>query len=107
MDTTSVKQPLQLALEALQGEREGFAYTVRSYSGRGMYGKECLAIVGDDLDAFALGVAVGDWLATHHGIGDYSWPRMQSDSMDRGAVYYWPSEEFVDVEEEEEDEETA
>jgi hypothetical protein len=60
----------------------------RSYSGRAMYGEECLGIVFDDLAdairfAFAVGAADPDLADT------LIQPRF--DSMGRGIIVYWPS----------------
>ena len=69
------------------------------YSGRGMYGRECLGLTctlpdllmfainfelihGDDEDADLL---PSEWI-----------PQVQEDSMGRGAIYYWPSVQVVD-----------
>ena len=54
------------------------------YSGRGMFGEECLAVVGDNytLDVFLDA-------ARYFGI-KASLRTMQQDSMGLSSVYYWP-----------------
>lgn len=56
-----------------------------SYSGRGMFGKECVAVYGDD--AFALGMAIGqeEYLASA-----FDGKITRQDSMGLGIVIYWP-----------------
>lgn len=68
---------------------------LRSYSGRGMYGKECVGIdLENDAEIagffFALGqkcYASGDDLLASLGDGS---EEMKSDSMGRGRIIYWP-----------------
>jgi len=57
-------------------------YKPRSYSGRGMMGKHCVAISGD-LDKYEVGAAVGS---------GFSAP--QQDAMGMGIVLYWPAYEW-------------
>jgi hypothetical protein len=63
--------------------------TIRNYSGRGMYGDECMAVVLDgDRDTFALFAALGIELDDDEAI-----PMARSacqDSMGRSIVIYWP-----------------
>ena len=91
------KHPLQTALEELQ--KDGFDFTIRSYSGRFMYGKSCLAIAGEFLNIFHIGVEVGRKLDS----SDFNWKELESfcyDSMGLGMVYYWKR---IPYEEDEED----
>ena len=76
--------------------------SLRPYSGRGMYGKSCPAIVIDDMtDLLRLGVELGV-----NGLNENDLPGTSTDSMGRGIVVYWSSVK-VEVEEgdDEEDEE--
>lgn len=62
------------------------------YSGRGMYGKECLAVVYDqpvDLIRFVVAMAERGW-------GDALTDSVAQDSMGLGAVIYWPNVTVVD-----------
>ena len=70
------KHPLQIALEEIATETGKFF--VHSYSGRGMYGKECLAISGRSLDILEVNLMakVGKKLSDDRGLG---------------VVYYWPN----------------
>jgi len=74
---------------------------IDSYSGRGMYGRQCLGITFDSMsDAFRFALTVG-------GDNDLSLalssPRF--DSMGLGIVVYWPSVEAPEgLDEDEEDE---
>ena len=75
-------------------------FEVRSYSGRGMYGRECIAINVDDP------VQAMQDLAWYAGEQDIQMPSQVSwDSMGRGYVVYWPWETFVDDGEDDEEEE--
>lgn len=74
------------------------SFKVRSYSGRGMYGRLCVAIVSDtpldDLQriAFRLGELYGQ--------GEYA-PAMPShvcmDGMGLSTVVYWPEEQWQET----------
>jgi hypothetical protein len=68
-----------------------FALTVRSYSGRGMFGKECVA-VETDLDAWTLALAMAD---INNGELDlFGLGKPRQDSMGLGTVLYWPHMEW-------------
>lgn len=58
-------------------------YSIRSYSGRGMYGKECLGIeISKGADLSRLAVSVGkDWLE----LGE-----PKRDQLGMGTILYWP-----------------
>jgi hypothetical protein len=83
----------------------------RSYSGRGMYGKQCVGVTLDgDGSSFQLGAAVSaaffdlDEDEALDNIADLARLRVCEDSMGRGVIVYWPSVEWpADVEEEDED----
>lgn len=87
----SNKSQLQTMLEDLDfGD-------VRSYSGRGMYGKECVAITGCDLGTL-LGFLVG---SASDGVDvDYNTIRalesIKQDSLGMGSVFYFPLVEYVE-----------
>lgn len=88
------KYTLQLTLEELD-------YTTRSYSGRGMYGKECLGVelgalkdvgelVADLIEAAADDPNCADDVA--RGVRRMSW-----DNLGLGIIVYFPSVPFVDA----------
>lgn len=85
------KHPIQLALEELYGE---FDYSIRSYSGRGMYGKSCLAIVGNRINLLELGFLIRD-NDYDENIDTGELSKYQTDDMGLGTVYYWPKIPFV------------
>lgn len=64
---------------------------VRSYSGRGMYGEQCIAVVVPQYsNVWDLAVALTE--AAH--MNDFDTFELGSpnqDNMGRGQVYYWPS----------------
>lgn len=59
---------------------ESAGYEPRPYSGRGMYGKDCVAVSGQFISPFKVGQDIGE------GFGA---PR--EDSLGKGIVLYWPS----------------
>src|SRR6185369_5502013 len=94
---TTLQRLLQDLIDC--GEIDG---TLRSYSGRCMYGKTCLGLdVERDFNPIWLGVrlaevaqdesdpnsALDDLLEQTHG--------MRSDSMGLGSIFYWPDVPFV------------
>lgn len=100
------KSALQLALESLR-ETCDQVFDIRSYSGRGMYGKECLAITGDDIDMFRFGLLLGSTTMNEADVDDliHEADNMKQDSMGLGTVYYWPRVPYVQGENDEEGEE--
>lgn len=95
------KSALQEILEGLEGNIGSFE--VREYSGRGMYGRHCLAVVTgrDSLHSFEVGVHLGK-AASDSGRFDEiedSILDMKEDSMGLGSVMYWPRVPYVSDEE--------
>jgi len=80
----------------LQDIIEMAGYETRSYSGRGMYGKECLAFTTErETSSFAV---AADLIAAAIDAGeDFIEPVLaamrgvKTDSLGRGAVFYFPS----------------
>lgn len=70
----------QLLIAALQDA----GYKPRGYSGRGMYGKECVAVSTDS--PFAIGAA----------IVDIDVPEPQQDQLGKRFIFYWPSYPWVE-----------
>ena len=95
-------------IEALTGE-----FDVRAYSGRGMYGQQCVGVdtnsYGDLMRIATLLVGAGIDPHDVAGLGD----ALRTDSMGMGVILYWPSlkmsaEQIAalnDAEDEEEDDE--
>lgn len=78
----------------------------RSYSGRGMSGKQCFAIVADNAFAAVIDIA---YAFGERGEDPYGLENVRSDSMGYDTVVYWPQVEWAETEEtedESEDEET-
>lgn len=73
-------------------------YEPRSYSGRGMYGDSCVAIVTDD-HPFKVGIMV--MAALYDGFDTWKLENVESDSMGRSTVLYWPSVKWPDDSDEE------
>jgi hypothetical protein len=72
-------------LELFESIAESACGEVRDsgYSGRSMYGKQCWAIVGDDVASIIE-------TAAQHGVTGAKW-----DSMGLNSVVYWPRIQFV------------
>jgi hypothetical protein len=82
-------------VEALQNA----GYEPRSYSGRGMYGKQCVAVVTDD-NAFKVGVLVMAELPEE--FDTYLLESVEDDSMGLSTVIYWPDVKWINTEDSEE-----
>lgn len=91
---------------------ESADYTCRAYSGRGMFGKECLAVdlgekkVGEFIAdvfraAFQLGGDAGGWEPAEEAVGilDEHIRTFKTDSMGRGQVIYFPESEWTEEDE--------
>lgn len=90
---------LQKALEYIrQHDYNCGEFFIQSYSGRGMYGRSCLAITGDDINPVMIGFAIGCWCADNDTMLDggdmYKFSNMKQDNMGLGSVYYWPQIDF-------------
>lgn len=73
-------------MKTLQEGLEELSYETRSYSGRGMFGRECLATVVDSFaDVFKLGIQLGFLLQNT----DIDVPCY--DNMGRATIVYWPN----------------
>ena len=96
------KTVFQKALENIQNSC-GWVFSIREYSGRGMNGRNCLAIVTDNhVDLLGLGMAMADHLTKMNEDFSYHDLGTNTDSMDLGQVIYWPSIQYVQDEESEE-----
>ena len=82
----------------LQNLISDLGYDVRSYSGRGMFGKTCLGVEVDDLLGFAydLGEAVTEFNASDEPI-TIPKQRMLYDNLGRGYIVYFPRVEYHSV----------
>lgn len=71
----------------LQQFLETNGYETRSYSGRGMMGKECLAVGG--LTMFELGYLIGS--EEHEFDYDPGYASPKEDSLGQGTIIYFPN----------------
>lgn len=88
----SLKKTVQHLNDELEGERD--LYRVSAYSGRGMYGRQCVAVttpVGADMSEVSM--IMGDLYR------EFGQPRR--DSMGLGSVFYWPAIKYEGIEEDE------
>lgn len=82
------------------------------YSGRGMYGKDCPAVVGS-VSQFALFIlAIDEAIRIQHPHSEFSSDEavfladnVSTDSMGYSTVFYWPSLELTSYDDEEWDQE--
>lgn len=85
-------------MHILQSILTNLSYETRAYSGRGMGGKECLAVDLDDLTATGLWADLyeGAHLLRLDDIEDvaHNIRKSQQDSMGRGIVVYFPGVPF-------------
>jgi len=109
---TTSKHPLQKLIECNESD---LASSLRSYSGRCMYGADCLALDGD------LSYIISNLMATALYEGKKftdtekdeiinALSGVRTDSMGRGSVVYFPGVDFVsgeDAEDEDSDEEES
>lgn len=80
---------LQTLIEELHANTDQQDFCPQKYSGRGMYGRECLGVVVDNL---LTGLQA---IAHEAGKRGIEMPEdVHSDSMGRGAILYWPREVF-------------
>jgi hypothetical protein len=93
--------------EILEGLTDVFSLKVRSYSGRGMYGRNCLSVVTDRHSPHSMELALHlGRAATDSGRFDEVEEAIsgtQEDSMGLGSVIYWPRVPYVEDDEEKDD----
>ena len=70
-------------------DQMGADFSIRSYSGRGMYNETCLAICGDNINLADIFYTIGR-MDEEEKICPHELGGMRSDSMGLGMVYYWP-----------------
>ena len=70
---------------------EQAGYEPRSYSGRGMYGKQCVSVSGDNVSAWDIAYAL--WY-NNLDEDDLDVPEPHQDQLGLGIVLYWPSYEW-------------
>ena len=75
----------------LQELIEDLGYETRSYSGRGMYGRECLGVTVDNPIFFAL--ELGQEIGANEDCGNWgkNLPRISWDSMGLDYIVYFPN----------------
>jgi len=70
---------------------EEAGYEPRSYSGRGMFGRQCVSVSGDDVSVWDIARAL--WF-NNFDDEDLDIPEPSTDSMGRGIVIYWSRYEW-------------
>lgn len=74
------------------------------YSGRAMFGKQCISLRGDSVSVWGLAVELTD-RAPDYGIEIHDIPEPDTDSLGRGIVIYWPRLEWPEGREDPDDDE--
>lgn len=92
--------------EMLEGLKSLYSFKIRDYSGRGMYGRQCLSIITDHHSvhsfelAFQLGRAAAD-SGCFQDVEDMICDTRE-DSMGFSSVIFWPQVQYVADEPEQE-----
>jgi hypothetical protein len=97
-------------IEAIDEAHKQEEFQYRSYSGRGMFGKQCLGITFSNVaEALAFGAWLGQTFSNPYGRSEETTAsalllKTRQDSMGRGIVIYWPELEYSGPSAESEDE---
>ena len=83
-----MKQLTSADMQSLKNALDGFDAEISAYSGRGMYGRQCLGISGN-FGLFELGVAIGSY-GNERLVEALIGYAPSTDSMGTGKVIYWP-----------------
>ena len=85
---------------------ENAGYEPRSYSGRGMYGKECLGVTVDrETSVFQLAAQIITASDDPGAMADFlSDVRVAEDSMGMGTIVYFPRIDWIDRDADDEEE---
>lgn len=73
---------------------DGTEYHLRSYSGRGMYGAECVGVVADDLQTFFGDVIESSPVDLDRWHLGFLLKNARTDGMGRQTIIYWPELEW-------------
>lgn len=84
----------ELSSQELIDTLETYDFVPRSYSGRAMYGKCCIGVVGDP---FEIGYYLGQEYAERYDAGYFSW---RTDDLGRDTIMYFPQFEWPKDEDE-------
>jgi len=87
------KSALQTVLENFGNDR-GEPVELSDYSGRGMYGKYCLAVTGLELRDLLRAVALFAGDVDSERLAD-DIDHLRQDSMGRGSVFYFPGVDYI------------
>ena len=98
-----------MSKSTLQTMIEYAGFETRSYSGRSMYGKECLAVTSDEAAPEVLTLLFEEVIMKHPSEEEKeafaeALRGFKTDSMGRGTVIYWPNVKYVENEDEEDEE---
>jgi len=89
-----MKSNLQKALEWIASD---YDLEVRSYSGRAMNGRECLAFTGNNVNTLKVGFAIAEWADEEGASADeilFDMNKLRIDDFGMGQVFYFPGVSF-------------
>lgn len=73
--------------------------TLRSYSGRGMYRKECLGVVCERITDWLpdfVQICIDEGAEEEYGDVSFELSKMQQDSMGLSTIFYFPSVPYIE-----------
>lgn len=76
-------------------------FDLRSYSGRFMYGRDCLGLTGEVKDLIMFAIRVQEWYAAFDDDGppdayEHWLTGVRQDQMGLDMIFYWPDVEYDD-----------
>lgn len=85
--------------QAIKQFAEENNYSFREgYSGRGMYGKECVGVRIDGVDPTSVAMDLLLWITDNYDVDTHDAIRalqnVRTDDMGRGTIVYWPDINF-------------
>ena len=96
------KEPVKNRIQSmLQVAFDELGYNCREYSGRGMYGKNCLGVDLEESNLFTIGFEVAEWVGNNYPerlceVKD-SINKIRQDSLGMNVIVYFPNVEFGTV----------
>jgi len=76
-----------------QLESCGLITAPRPYSGRAMYGKQCVAVSGEETSEWHLAIQMASW-ASSYDIEMLDLPAPRTEQLGRSFIMYWPQYEW-------------
>lgn len=86
--------PNQEQVKQLIEALESYGYDPQSYSGHGMYGKECVSVRSSEDERISVWDIAKDLFSEGEDGGFNKLPEPRQDSFGLGIVLYWPKYEW-------------